>query len=828
MRKAWLLVLVLFPNALFAQSWRAIAPMMQARLEARCIELNNGKILIAGGRDDFNALTECELYDPMTDTWQKAGQMETPRYRYEMQPLPGGKILVCGGLIDLGSAATATAEIYDPETDVWTSASNMNYVRQNHASVVLPDSTIMVLGGIGDGGILNTCEIYDPVKNDWRELPTMPVGCYGIAPYYCQVLNKLFACSGVVGGFGGNYTKNVQVYDFATQTWTAGSPLTEGHVDCEKQSVVTEDGSYILFGGRAQPNVTTGRIEAFDLPTQTWKTLGSLIVPHWHAFAFPVGADSFLVVGGVRDPAAHAQSIDTTTWFNFQNRTSFQGPRMIDSRFFFSGLLLRTPTRENPCLDVATIYVFGGATTGDQPMNRCERLDLGLRQKPSNVSVSPVSLSLSAASCSGRFDTLISYSVKDCVPVVLDSFVSYNSSVIISSRLPDTIHANETHTLSVTIHTDGKSQSVPAKLVFSTKAGKVERYIYFELQTGTVKHSFASVNKLSLSGTICAPSSASLSIQNPSCDTVTIDSVVFAGADAKLFGSETSQSKILPFDSASVSVMITSDQAGTYSGSAIVYCHAGSRRDTLRATLSATLSGKTVPSAHVIIKDAAPVRPGEEVVVPVLLSGGASALAEGYRLHLRYNTDLLRLEDAIFEGTLSSGAGGVSDINITSDGAELYVPSGITLNTGTLVKLVFKTYLTLADCSALDASSLIFSPDDPQFSTCILSTNMDSARICIQTICGGNEMRDLMATREVKIVSIEQSGNILTARFSEGSEDARGEVYDMMGRPVAQMRQDESAALMADVHQLSSGVYFLRSTIRNQTHCRIFALRSAP
>ena len=54
-----------------AQNWEAIAPMLQVRYDAKCVELKNGLILVAGGQDNSQALTECELYDPVKNQWAK-------------------------------------------------------------------------------------------------------------------------------------------------------------------------------------------------------------------------------------------------------------------------------------------------------------------------------------------------------------------------------------------------------------------------------------------------------------------------------------------------------------------------------------------------------------------------------------------------------------------------------------------------------------------------------------------------------------------------------------------------------------------------------------
>ena len=916
---SWFAVLILtaiFPVSAFSQSWQAIAPMPTARMEAQCVQLNTGKILVAGGCNATQALNACELYDPLSNTWAKTGDLNIPRHVYEMRLLPDGRVIIIGGMTDMNVATTATSEIYDPATGLWTLAANMIEARENAQSCVMPDGSIMLFGGL-DANVpawLSRCERFNPSTLAFEELPDMPIACYGTAPYYCAPLNSIFVCSGVIGGFGGDYTPNVQTFDLGTQTWTAGSPLIDGHVDCEKQSCVTEDGSYILFGGRAQPNVTTERVEYLDLPTQTWKTAGSLIVPHWHAYAFSVGADSFLVVGGVRDPQSHSQVIDTTSWFNFATGKCELGPKMIDPRYFYTGLLVRDSNVEDPCREYATIYVFGGGTLGGQVLSRSEKLYLGSRPKPQLAEVTPSLLQLTSSPCSGTYDTSISIRTTNCSQIILDSIISYSpgSSVSTSVGLPHTLGIATSNL--IPLHIDVASVgNVAIKLVFSTPAGKTDRYIYAKLSAGsgavhplsvdpipsqlqicltdslslkvrnlncdtmqldsiqvtspgyssfvpsTKQRSIAPSDSLELNvllpqslrgtyqgkielfyhkgnlpetttypfsltvaippaalsttsissvGTVCQAATATMMMRNPGCDSAVVDSVRFDGAGGARFV-VAAPATLHSQDSSAIMITLPTDSAGVYASTAHVYYHIGPQHDTLSAGVIFTIGGASAGIAQAVINDITDARPGDTITVPLRIAGGNNTQATGFTLHAEYNTDLLQMLPPDFANTLSAGTP-FQDINQTSRGANLFVPSMISINTGTLVNLRFITYLTDSECTEVHLRSLIFSPNDPKFTACVLSTNLDSAEICVHAACGDAAFRSLWSGQMPQLNSIQVSNGILTIDFS-GAPSARLDLYDVMGRIADDVSHNLKPGVTSlDISSLPSGVHFAR------------------
>ena len=207
---------------------------------ARCwhqsILLNNGKVLIVGGGTDFsatlspNALTSCELYDPVTGLFTPTGSLNTARMAgHQLTMLPSGDILVTGGRTynyynywwsNISSpGAMDSAEIYSVATGLWSTTDSMSSKRFMHRAVQLPSGKIMVFGGWPDSTTgnqpLQTTEIFDPVAHTWSSGPAMPIP---MASSVCQSLDdgRVFLTLGLYQFTGTSYqgtTLNSYIYE---------------------------------------------------------------------------------------------------------------------------------------------------------------------------------------------------------------------------------------------------------------------------------------------------------------------------------------------------------------------------------------------------------------------------------------------------------------------------------------------------------------------------------------------------------------------------------------------------------------------------------------
>ena len=164
--------------------WSASGKMHQARFDQTATLLADGMVLVAGGEGTLRALSSAELFDPTTATWSDAAAMLEPRARHQAVRMPDGRVLVAGGYGANG--ITGSAEIYDPGNATWTTAGQMSVARDRFALVVLPDGRVVALGGGGPAGgdpyaPLDNVDIYDPATNTWAAATPMPEPRWGLA-----------------------------------------------------------------------------------------------------------------------------------------------------------------------------------------------------------------------------------------------------------------------------------------------------------------------------------------------------------------------------------------------------------------------------------------------------------------------------------------------------------------------------------------------------------------------------------------------------------------------------------------------------------------------
>ncbi|MFN2606564.1 MAG: kelch repeat-containing protein [Acidimicrobiales bacterium] len=84
-------------------SWAAAAPLPGARYNSTATDLEDGRVLVVGGTDDFTpgratTLASAELYDPSTGTWSATGSVAVGRSSHTATRLADGRVLVAGGL----------------------------------------------------------------------------------------------------------------------------------------------------------------------------------------------------------------------------------------------------------------------------------------------------------------------------------------------------------------------------------------------------------------------------------------------------------------------------------------------------------------------------------------------------------------------------------------------------------------------------------------------------------------------------------------------------------------------------------------------------------
>jgi len=154
-------------------NWRKRAPLPRPRSFPAGAGAN-GKLYAIGGvaqRDGrmFHSPWVDE-YDPRADRWTAKADMPFEARAYRVA-VANDKIYVIGGADRNFSTLLPDVYEYDPAIDVWIRKSPMPTPRAEFAVTVL-NGKICAFGGVGG---MNAVEEYDPLTDQWRTCPAMPV-----------------------------------------------------------------------------------------------------------------------------------------------------------------------------------------------------------------------------------------------------------------------------------------------------------------------------------------------------------------------------------------------------------------------------------------------------------------------------------------------------------------------------------------------------------------------------------------------------------------------------------------------------------------------------
>lgn len=219
-----------------------------ARYRHTATLLQDGRVLIAGGRDSGGELQSAELYSSTSGSFSPTGSLKSPRWGHTATLLANGKVLVAGGWRgdDVSATAMADAELYDPATGRFTSIAPLMTARAYHTATLLMDGRVLIAGGTDRSGSLISvlfAELFDPSTATFTATGALP----GPSGYYEVVLrlpngNVLFIGSQEMSPV------NAETYDASTGTFSRHT-LASAAPGSSRAGVILSDGTALLVGG---------------------------------------------------------------------------------------------------------------------------------------------------------------------------------------------------------------------------------------------------------------------------------------------------------------------------------------------------------------------------------------------------------------------------------------------------------------------------------------------------------------------------------------------------------------------------------------------------
>jgi hypothetical protein len=337
------------------------APMSATRTLAAAAPLPGGKVLIAGGLDNGtgggsgrSVLSSAELFDPASGTFTAlAAAMTTPRYDAIAATLPDGKVLIAGGAVTVPTTGYAppglsSAELFDPASGTFTAlAATMTTPRYGAIAATLPDGKVLIAGGANS------------TDGSWAAQTIM---------------------------------SSAEIFDPAHDSFTAlPAPMTTARFDAAAATL--PDHTVLIAGGLNASHQALSSAELFNPSNDTFTALtATMTASRSDAVAATLPNGEALIAGGTIFGTATSSSAE-----------------LFDpvSRTFTALTATMTAPRDGPvaaALPSGAILIAGGATNNAASTSSAELF------VPAGIAGAPPSASIAAPAAS------VSFSVGQSVP----------------------------------------------------------------------------------------------------------------------------------------------------------------------------------------------------------------------------------------------------------------------------------------------------------------------------------------------------------------------------------------------------------------------------
>ena len=229
-----------------------------ARASHTATVLQDGRILIAGGvtgavGQGNYPITELDIYDPGTSgTVSSAGNLQLGRVGHTATLLNNGTVLIAGGR-DANNNCISEAEIYNPSTGTAT-ALQMPLARAYHTATPLASGKVLFAGGEDQGGNpLTDLDLFDPVTGTFTHIGNLATGRYGHIAAQLSDGTVVVAGGEVAPAYHNTITASAEIIDLSSNTVAPGPSLNSPRIRATMVSL--SDGSAFAIGGSGQDTV---------------------------------------------------------------------------------------------------------------------------------------------------------------------------------------------------------------------------------------------------------------------------------------------------------------------------------------------------------------------------------------------------------------------------------------------------------------------------------------------------------------------------------------------------------------------------------------------
>jgi hypothetical protein len=282
--------------------WLAGPPLAQPRTGAVGVALDDGRVLVIGGRTADGPVDTVEVYG-LNGSLSVGPHLVVPRVGHAAARLADGRVLVAGGntLVttdtETAEAPTNSVEIFDPLGNVWYDAGPLSIARSGHSATATADGHVLIAGGIGgNGAALDSFEVFHPEAGTFSSAGLLSAARTEHAAAVAGDTKVL-----VAGGRNADGVLNTaDLIDVETGT-VSGVTLTAPRVGASATTLL--DGRILVAGGSDGSN-DLASAEVVDPVTALSAVTGSMSQPRrgHHALLLDHNA-TVLVVGGTNGGA---------------------------------------------------------------------------------------------------------------------------------------------------------------------------------------------------------------------------------------------------------------------------------------------------------------------------------------------------------------------------------------------------------------------------------------------------------------------------------------------------------------------------------------------
>jgi len=250
-----------------------------ARHECSFVQAGD-RFYLFGGRENAQTL---DTYDYASDSWTISASAPIEFNHFQATEYQG-LVWVIGAFKTNNFPNEMPADsiyVFDPAHDVWMPGPQVPVGRRRGSTgLVVHDDRFYILAGntIGhNGGYVSWFDEYDPQTGAWTPLADAP---RARDHFHAAVANaKIYAVAGrLSGGPGGTFAPlipEVDVYDFATNSWSTLPPASDLPTPRAASAVAFFDDKILVIGGEGNGQAFS-TVEALNPLTNAWQTLASL------------------------------------------------------------------------------------------------------------------------------------------------------------------------------------------------------------------------------------------------------------------------------------------------------------------------------------------------------------------------------------------------------------------------------------------------------------------------------------------------------------------------------------------------------------------------